>query len=180
MKKYYQFILACCVSAASLTSCSRAEYSFNTNKPAYLGSERVRASAVESIPEQGPSTTLAISGLTSQESHNTELSARLAVSTVASVSATKAEVSSTTIKAPVQLALVKKVASQIIKAKTKQNAAEVARPASRAGRSALVILAGAVLIVLGGLAGVDIIVSIGGIVFVVGLILLVIALIKGK
>jgi TM2 domain-containing membrane protein YozV len=45
MKKYYQLVLALGIASASLSSCSRSSYSFNTKAPAYLGSEQVRVTA---------------------------------------------------------------------------------------------------------------------------------------
>ena len=45
MKKYYQLVLALGIASASLSSCSRSSYSFNTKAPAYLGSEQVRVAA---------------------------------------------------------------------------------------------------------------------------------------
>lgn len=44
MRKTYCLLLTLVVAATSLTSCSRSNYSFTNDAPAYLGSERVRVS----------------------------------------------------------------------------------------------------------------------------------------
>ncbi|WP_305018860.1 TM2 domain-containing protein [Hymenobacter cheonanensis] len=41
MKKYYQLVLALGIASASLSSCSRSNYAFNSSAPAYLGSQQV-------------------------------------------------------------------------------------------------------------------------------------------
>jgi TM2 domain-containing membrane protein YozV len=51
MKKYYQLVLALGIASASLSSCSRANYAFNTSAPAYLGTEQVHRAAAVTAPE---------------------------------------------------------------------------------------------------------------------------------
>ncbi len=51
MKKYYQLVLALGIASASLSSCSRSSYSFNTKAPAYLGSEQVRVATPAAAEE---------------------------------------------------------------------------------------------------------------------------------
>ena len=49
-KSFLTTLLAMSVAAASLTSCSRANYAFNPAGPSYLGTERVRAAAPVAEP----------------------------------------------------------------------------------------------------------------------------------
>ncbi len=50
MRKSYRLLLTLGVAAVSLSSCSRSNYSFNTNAPAYLGSEPVHV-ATSAAPQ---------------------------------------------------------------------------------------------------------------------------------
>jgi TM2 domain-containing membrane protein YozV len=59
MKKYYKLVLALGIASASLSSCSRSSYSFNTKAPAYLGSERVRVSEPAATEEAETATATA-------------------------------------------------------------------------------------------------------------------------
>lgn len=59
MKKYYQLVLALGIASASLSSCSRSSYSFNTKAPAYLGSEQVRV-ATPAVAEEAETATAAV------------------------------------------------------------------------------------------------------------------------
>jgi len=59
MKKYYQLVLALGIASASLSSCSRSSYSFNTKAPAYLGSEQVRV-ATPAAAEEAETATAAV------------------------------------------------------------------------------------------------------------------------
>ncbi len=81
----------------------------------------------------------------------------------------------------VQQLVLKKVVKQLAKAQAaRQNTTQVAQTASKAGKAGLVILAGLAVILLGGLiGGANVVVTIGGAIFVVGLILLLIALVRG-
>lgn len=51
MKKYYQLLLVLGIGAASLSSCSRANYAFNPAGPSYLGTARVHTSEALVTPE---------------------------------------------------------------------------------------------------------------------------------
>lgn len=115
-----------------------------------------------------------------------EVAQQPAAPVVASHAAAKAATPFPAKKGPlstVQRLVVKHVVKQLDKTKANsQNAANVEHTAaSKVGSSALVILAGAVIILIGGLiGGANIVVTIGGIVFVVGLVLLILALVNGK
>jgi hypothetical protein len=176
---YLTALLSIGVALASLSSCSRANYTFSP-APAYLGSEHghhsvaVAPATVVSAPSALPE--LAVANAPAPSLHN----AIAAAPVLAGHSQQEGVGSPTARKALVQRILVKSVGKRIAQFQAKQNAAEVAHPASKVGSSALVILAGLVLILLGGLVGVDAIVTIGGVVFVVGLILIILALIRGK
>lgn len=55
-KSYLTLLLSVGVALASLTSCSRTNYAFNSTTPAYLGQERVHASVAVAAPEAAVST----------------------------------------------------------------------------------------------------------------------------
>jgi TM2 domain-containing membrane protein YozV len=61
MKKYYQLVLALAIASASLSSCSRANYAFNTSAPAYLGTEQAHRATVVAAPEAETATAVATS-----------------------------------------------------------------------------------------------------------------------
>ena len=46
MNKAYRLVLALCATAATLSSCSRANYAFNPSAPAYFGSQPARTTAM--------------------------------------------------------------------------------------------------------------------------------------
>lgn len=176
---YLTALLSVGVALASLSSCSRANYTFSP-APAYLGSERGHHS-VAVAPDAAVSAPSTLPELAVANAPASSLPSASATAPILTGHSQQEAVSSPTArKALVQRVLVKSVGKRIAQIQAKQNAAEVAHPTSKVGSSALVMLAGLVLILLGGLAGVDAVVTIGGVVFVVGLILIILALIRGK
>lgn len=59
MRKMYPLLATLLVAAASLTSCSRSNYAFNNNAPAYLGAERARTASVAVVAAATPEMALA-------------------------------------------------------------------------------------------------------------------------
>jgi hypothetical protein len=60
MRQTYRLLLVLVVAATSLSSCSRSSYSFNTNAPAYLGSEQVHV-ATSAAPQAAEKEIAAVS-----------------------------------------------------------------------------------------------------------------------
>lgn len=175
MDKVYSFALTLLVGAASLSSCSRANYAFDNKVPAYQGAEQVATAQAAMAPEVAVKT----AGLPVVESQTVEAVAPAAAAPVvakalANGSAKAARPSLT------QRLLVKHVAKQLSKVARSQNTARTEQTAaSKTGRAALVALAGLVLILLGAAVNVGIIATIGAIAFLVGIILVVVHLVSG-
>lgn len=60
MRQFFTYFLALGVAAASLTSCSRADYAFNNKVPAYLGAQPVSQTVVSATPQPEATTAAAI------------------------------------------------------------------------------------------------------------------------
>ena len=183
MRNAYSFLFALVVGAASLTSCSKSTYSFNNSVPAYLESQPVQMTA-KATP--APLASVAVeANVPAPAAHATPATL---VSATEAIPARYAPPASADAVAPlasaaksVKPSLVQRmVLKKLVKILPKQATAGTAHTAaSKVGRAGLVILAGAVIILIGGLiGGANIVVTIGGIVFVLGLILLVIALVS--
>ena len=94
MQKVYSFALTLLVGAASLSSCSRANYAFNTNAPAYLGSEQVRTATPVAEPAVETVTAAATTqaSLPVAEATDAHQAARALAHRVVTATAAKAEV----------------------------------------------------------------------------------------
>ena len=185
-KSFLTAMLAIGVAAASLTSCSRANYAFNPVAPSYLDSRHAHTVAVQPKPA---AITVPLASV--------PVAAVVAPSLVASIPVPVIAVSE--VAKPVKPSLVqrlalKSVVKQLNKFQRKQAIANVEQTAaSKKGTSALVALAGLLLAILGlvvvggsGLSGNGAGVIIGAILFyvgvigfLVGLVLLVIHLVNG-
>lgn len=166
MKKAYSFLLASTCSLMLFTSCSRSSYSFNKQVPAYLGTSKVLEPVLIIDAEQLTSETVAIPSPSiakkTTEPATTQTILRVRPSVVQRVALKSA---------------LKKLTA---KSTSHQNITATQHTASKAGKAALVLAIGAVIILIGGLiGGANIVVTIGGIAFIVGLIMLIIALING-
>ena len=191
MNKVYSLLAVLCIAATSLTSCSRSDYAFNNKVPAYLGSKRVQPVAK---PTPVPATTetvadaLPTTKVVAATPAPAATSAKALVDTPSLAQATPVAVAAIASVAKVvkpslvQRVLLRKVVKRLDEGHTiHQNAVNVKHAASKVGSSALVLLAGAVIILIGGLiGGANIVVTIGVIVFIVGLVLLILALVNGK
>ncbi len=179
MKNAYRLLLTLFAAATTLSSCSRADYAFKSNTPAYHNSRHVASEAVSPTPAATlaePATTAALPQIAAAPKAK---AARVAAATRQQASAPKA----TAAAKPtfLQRAVLKKAAKQLAKIQVrKQNTAEATAPASKLGRAAIVAGAGLLLLLLGGAAEVGIIALIGLIAFIVGLVLVIVALVSGE
>jgi TM2 domain-containing membrane protein YozV len=148
MKKYYQLVLALGIASASLSSCSRSSYSFNTKAPAYLGSEQVRV-ATPAAAEEAETATAAVAPevpvVAAAPAH--QAARALAHHATAPVAA-KAEVA-TTAAAPAEAGQTAKFNRKAFKQELKRQLAAAPKSTNAEGKSQLVALL--LNIFLGGL-----------------------------
>jgi len=147
MKKYYQLVLALGIASASLSSCSRANYAFNTSAPAYLGSEQVHKAA----PVAAAQTEATIVASTETTALAAEIApaheaARVLASHIAAATP-KAELATAT--APVKQAQEAKFNRKAFKKELKRQLAAAPKSTTGEGKSQLVALL--LNIFLGGL-----------------------------
>ena len=168
MNKPYQFLLALGIAAASLSSCSRANYAVNTTAtPASVSVEQPTALVTTHLVESAKPAEVA------------QAAAPAAV--VKSIEVAAAPAAKQVKPSLVERVLVKKVAKQLAKAQAshQSKASTEQMAASKTGRAAIIAVAGLVLLLIGAAANVGIIATIGAIAFLVGLILVVIHLVSG-
>ncbi len=67
MQKFSSLLVTLGIAAATLSSCSRSNYAFNTSAPAYLGSERVQAAAPVAEASLAPAAQSATVALPAQQ-----------------------------------------------------------------------------------------------------------------
>ncbi|RZJ89462.1 MAG: hypothetical protein EOO60_09990 [Hymenobacter sp.] len=197
MNKPYQLLLALGIAAASLSSCSRANYVVNTTVPTHLSSEKYQAQtpAQELTVATPTQATTTASGALYETA--TVKAARPAVEVVKEVAQPVAVASpapevaaATTVASPkakpslVQRLAVKSIVKQLTKLQQKQATAHTAQTASKKGSSALIALAGILVAVIGliivggsGLGGSGAGVAIGAILFYVGFIAFIVGLV---
>ncbi|QJX45928.1 hypothetical protein HMJ29_02830 [Hymenobacter taeanensis] len=173
MKKIYTYLAGAVMAAASLASCSSNHFAFAPS-----------ASAYHSVAVHAPSSTTSteeLSAVNSAERAATAPKPTVLTEPQSAKHLKQQLITATPAAAPLSAAkriVVAKVAKQLHK---HAEVAKASQEQSRAGRAGLVIGIGAVLILIGGLiGGTNIVATIGGIAFIVGLILLIIALISGK
>jgi len=169
MNKPYQFLLALGIAAASLSSCSRANYAVNTtDTPASVAIEQPSAVVTTRLVESAKPAELATVAMP-------VATATKSIKVAAAPAAKQANASL------VERVLVKKIAKQLTKTQashqSKANTEQTA--ASKTGRAAIIAGAGLVLLLLGGAANVGIIAVIGLLAFIVGIILVVVHLVSG-
>jgi hypothetical protein len=169
MNKPYQILLALGIAAASLSSCSRANYAVNTTAtPASVAVEQPTALVTTRLVESAKPAEVA------------QVAAPAAVA-AKSIEVAAAPAAKQVKPSLVERVLVKKVAKQLAKAQAshQSKASTEQTAASKTGRAAIIAVAGLVLILIGAAANVGIIATIGAIAFLVGLILVVIHLVSG-
>ena len=139
MKKYYQLVLALGIASASLSSCSRSSYSFNTKAPAYLGSEQVRV-ATPAAAEEAETATAAVAPevpvVAAAPAHQ---AARALANHATAPVAAKAEVA-TTAAAPAEAGQTAKFNRKAFKQELKRQLAAAPKSTTAEGKSQLVAL----------------------------------------
>jgi TM2 domain-containing membrane protein YozV len=150
MKKYYQLVLALGIASASLSSCSRSSYSFNTNAPAYLGSEQVRVAKPVAVEEAETATAAASSeaALPIVEAAPAHQAARALAHHATAPTAAKAEVVAAA-AAPTEASQPAKFNRKAFKHELKRQLAAAPKSTTADGKSQLVALL--LNIFLGGL-----------------------------
>ena len=173
MKKSFQAFLTLSIAAASLSSCSRANYASNTTTPVSVASISVASEQPSAVVTTRLQEVAKPAELTPAAAPDAVVAKSTA--TVAMPAAKQAKPSL------VERVLVKKVAKQLAKVQVgHQNKASIEHTASsKTGRAAIIALAGLVLLLIGAAANVGIIITIGSIAFLVGLILVVVHLVSG-
>jgi hypothetical protein len=168
MKKSFRALLALGITAASLSSCSRANYAFNTTTPVSVAVEQPSALVTTHIEEVAKPAEAAPA-------------AALSVVVAKRAAVVAAPVAKHVKPSLAERVLVKKVAKQLAKVQVgQQNKASIEHTAaSKTGRAAIIAVAGLVLLLIGAAANVGIIGTIGAIAFLVGLILVVVHLVSG-
>jgi len=150
MKKYYQLVLALGIASVSLSSCSRANYSFNTNAPAYLGSEQARV-AKPAVAEEAETVTAVATTEAAEPVAATapaHQAARALAHHASAPATTKAEVAAST-TAPVEASQSAKFNRKAFKKELKRQLAAAPKSTTAEGKSQLVALL--LNIFLGGL-----------------------------
>jgi TM2 domain-containing membrane protein YozV len=87
MKKVPTLFVGLGIAAASLSSCSRSNYAFNTTSPAYLGSEKVKAVASIAEPQAEAVATEAANALPAQQQQLTPAAKAIAKHSVKTAAA---------------------------------------------------------------------------------------------
>jgi hypothetical protein len=181
MRKIYSYITLALLTSASLSSCSRTDYAFKPNTSPYHGIQQ-SVSVAPARTAENAATEVTSSSTAIAETAVTPVSPAAIVAPVrkaklhAKPTAVAPKLTLTTVPKKVVDKLVRTVDKQLDK---HQDAAAVNQPASKAGRAAIVGGVGLLLLLLGGAAEIGIIALIGLIAFLVGAIMLVIALING-
>ena len=181
MKKIYSYITLALLTSATLSSCSRTDYAFKPNTSPYHGVQQSVRVATAAPVEQADESVVA---------SEVPQSAAAAISVATSVAPARPAKLNAKLKAvtPAKLAVTtvpKKVVEKLAHAVEKQldkhqDAAAINQPAaSKAGRAAIVGGIGLLLLILGGAAGIGILALLGLIAFLVGAVMLIIALING-
>jgi len=165
MHKSTSLWVALVVAAASLSSCSRANYAFNNQAASYASTEQpVAAATAPLVAPAAPTAYASAVGLASR-----------AASPPVATQATRA-----TRPTLVQRLAVKKLHKVLAKAMASpQNVAHTEKTASNAGRYGLFALIGAAILVIGGVADVGFLLTFGTVIFLISLVLMIIHLFKG-
>jgi TM2 domain-containing membrane protein YozV len=150
MKKYYQLVLALGIASASLSSCSRSTYSFNTNAPAYLGSEQVRVAKPAATEEAETVTAAATTEATAPAAVTAPAhqAARALAQHASAPAAAKTEVAASA-TAPAEASQSAKFNRKAFKKELKRQLAAAPKSTTAEGKSQLVALL--LNIFLGGL-----------------------------
>lgn len=180
MRKIYSYITLVLLTSASLSSCSRADYVFKPNASPYHGvqqsvaiaptytTKRAAAQVVSNEISEPAATPVSVASIAAPVRH-AKLNAKSTV-----IAPNKLTLNTVPKKAVDKLVYV--VGKQLNK---NQDAAAVNQPASKAGRAAIIGGIGLLLLLLGGAAEIGIIALLGLIAFLVGAVMLIVALVNG-
>lgn len=103
MQKKYSILCALGIAVASLSSCSRANYAFQSTAPAYLGVEQAHSVAIEPTTAEATEATTVVTGSAAASMHEaapTRHAHRAATRSAAAHIAAKADVAATPTVAP--------------------------------------------------------------------------------
>lgn len=184
MKNTYFSLVALAVAAASLSSCSRANYAFNPNVPAYLGTTThtvakavvVTAPAtVVAAPVAAAPTAASAPAVVASTPVSVPVAARPVVVQAAPAAAALVVATTATPTAKpnlVQRLTLKRVLKSLTKAEARQqNTASTTHTAAKASLYLGIAAIGLVLLIIGLIAGSGFLDTIGAIAIVVGLII---------
>ena len=189
MNKAYRLALALFATAATLSSCSRANYAFNPAAPAYLGSPPARTVAVAPATmtpavEAAPAVAAPAVAVAPEAAPATKVEAaaprRAAVAQAAPAAQAEAAAPTAIATEPAKAAktsfaqrlVLKKLNKQLAKAGVRdQNTASTTETAAKAPGITVAII-GLIALLVGIIASSGLVIVLGSIVLVVGLVLL--------
>ncbi|WP_303310434.1 hypothetical protein [Hymenobacter sp. BT730] len=174
MNKFYAYAAGALLAVTSLASCSSSHYAFKAGASPYHDAT-VRPQVVAEVPQPAVVAPVVIAAAPIKSSPT----APRAVHQTAAVS----KMASATQRLNIaQRSVIAKVTARVDNTLRKhQDVSKRRNGMSRAGRAGIVIGVGLVIILIGGLiGGANIVSTIGGVTFLVGLILLIIALVSGN
>lgn len=184
MKNSYRYLIALGLATVSLSSCSRANYSFNNKVPAYLGT--TTTAAIPTLAEVAPAAPLAVAALAERVVAASPVPLAVASASPRSLAqavaapAPEAIAAGTVAPAKPTLAqrlVLKKVMKRLAKAEShRENIAGVAHTTANTGSSLTVAIVGLAALVVGLIIGSGLLITIGSIVLVVGLVLLILSI----
>ncbi|MCA8831471.1 hypothetical protein [Hymenobacter pini] len=176
MFKFYAYLAGTVLAATSLASCSSSHYAFRPNTPAYH--EVASQVQVQPAPAATPSATPA-----EQPAATPAAPVSAAAQKPAVTPGRKAVAPARRLVLPGKVGLLQRAAlAKVTKQLHRQpEIAKAGQAQSKAGTAGIVIGIGLVILLIGGLiGGTNFVATIGGVTFLVGLIMLIIALISGK
>lgn len=178
MKKAYSLTLALGVIVGSLSSCSRTDYAFNPQTPAYLGATHATAAPVaEAIAPEvtfgAPAVAAPVAAVAQAPAAAPVASSNLTkINSAQIVAQTVAQPAAKEVKLTlIQRVAMKKVLKQVAKAESRQQNTASTTHAAATGGSLTVALVGLAALVIGLIVSSGFLITVGSIVLVVGLVL---------
>lgn len=175
MKHYYKHVLTALVAATSLGACNRAEYSFRPGTGSYHAPKS--SVVIQSTPAPEP---VAPTEGVATATPSAPTPTRPHAAPVAPAPKAAAAPAASKLALLPRAAVAKTVSKLSQRLERKTEVARGRKGKSGVGTAAIVIGIGLVILLIGGLiGGTNFVATIGGVTFLVGLIMLIIALIKG-
>jgi hypothetical protein len=178
MKILIQRLAALCLTAAALSSCNRAAYTFTPQAPTYLGSTPTVAAPA---PQNQTSATVTVEPTVAAPVASRAVASPAATTAQAAVVARVTDPTLATTKTTaakptlVQRIALKKVLKQVAKAESRQqNTASVTHTAAK-GAPLTVAIVGLAALVVGLIASSGLLITLGAIVLAVGIVLLILS-----